>query len=95
MPMRAIPDTIDKATQALQTAAKPGVFPTLIALLAIAGVGYFVRKSEQRADAQILVMQEMAAEMRDLRLSFKEAGIKIAHHEKPKVQTSGLGGSDE
>lgn len=91
----AIPETIDKATQAIQAVSKPSVFPTMMALLALTACGYFAWKSEQRADAQINVLREMADELRDVRMSFREAGIKVTRHEKLKVQTSGLGGSDE
>lgn len=91
----AIPETIDKATTALQVAAKPNIFPVLIAIAALAGVAALVWRNEVRADAQIDVMRAISQELRDVRLSFREAGIKVTHHEPPpKVQAAGLGGEE-
>lgn len=91
----SIPETIDKATRAVEVASRPQVFPAFMALVAFAGCALLVWRNEVRADAQIKIMQQLSDELHDQRLSFKEAGIKVAHHERPKVQASGLGGTEE
>lgn len=91
----AIPETIDKATHAVEVAAKPQIFPVVIAFAALAACGALVYRNEVRTDAQIEVMKQIAASLRDVRLSLREKGVKIAHYDEPKVQASGLGGADE
>lgn len=90
----AITDTIKAAEEAVQVAARPQIFPIVIALAALAGCGLLVYRNELRADAQIDTMRQIAASLRDVRLSLREKGVKIAHYEEPKVQTSGLGGEE-
>lgn len=86
----AIPETIKAAEEAVQVAARPAVFTTIIALAALAACGALVYRNEIRADAQIEVMRQLAASLRDVRLSLREKGVKIAHYEEPKVQAAGL-----
>lgn len=91
----AIPETIDKATRAVEVAAKPNIFPVVIALAALAGVAALVWRNEVRADAQIDVMRAISTELHDMRLSFRDAGIRVTHHDPPpKVQASSLGGEE-
>lgn len=91
----ALSETIKTAEEAVQVAAKPQIFPVVIAFAALAACGALVYRNEIRADAQIEVMRQMASSLRDVRLSLREKGVKIAHYEEPKVQSSGLGGGEE
>lgn len=90
----AINETIKTAEEAVQVAARPQVFTTIIALAALAGCGLLVYRNELRADAQIETMHQIAASLRDVRLSLREKGVKIAHYEEPKVQAAGIGGEE-
>lgn len=90
----AIADTIKAAEEAVQVAAKPQIFPIVIALIALAACGALVYRNEIRADAQIETMHQIAASLRDVRLSLREKGVKIAHYDEPKVQASSLGGEE-
>lgn len=92
----AIPETIEKATHAVEVAAKPSIFPVLVALLALSGVGFLVWRDEVRADVQIEVLRQLSDSLRDVKLSLRERGVEVTHHAPPpRVQASGLGGVDE
>lgn len=90
----AISETIKAAEEAVQVAAKPQIFPIVIALAALAACGALVYRNELRADAQIDTMRQIAASLRDVRLSLREKGVKIAHYEEPKVQAAGMGSEE-
>lgn len=90
----AINETIKTAEEAVQVAARPQTFPVVIALAALAASGWLVYRNEIRADAQIEAMHQIAASLRDVRLSLREKGVKIAHYEEPKVQAAGIGGEE-
>lgn len=80
----AIPETIDKASAALQAAARPNVLVTIFALAALAGCGFLVWRDEVRADAQIHVLESLVSEVRGVkdeqreqRRAFQTAGIHL------------------
>lgn len=87
-------ETIKTAEEVVQVAARPQIFPVLIALVALAACGALVWRNELRADAQIETLRQIASSLRDVRLSLREKGVKIAHYEEPKVQAAGLGSEE-
>lgn len=80
----AVPETIREASKAAEIAARPNVLVSVLCLGAFGFCALLVWRLEVRADAQILVMQEMAKEIahgadetRELRRAFTTAGIRV------------------
>lgn len=73
----AAADVIDKATTAVQVAARPNVLITIFALAAMVGCGFLVWRDEVRADAQIAVLQGMSQHLGDLDSDLKAVGVPV------------------
>lgn len=78
----AVPETIDKVTQAAQVLSRPNVFVAVLACAALGATGFLgwhvIKQAEsqlERIDAQTEVLKKMADKIGFLEEDFRAAGI--------------------
>lgn len=97
----AVAETVKEATVAVQVAAKPNVFVTIVALAAMAAVGALVWRDEVRADAQIAaygaqtdVLRKIDQHLTDVDGDLKAAGIPIGKTRAARLAVQAAARSD-